>query len=629
MVTIVTRSGKGAPLTNAEVDANFTNLNNGKVDTAAPSAISVNSSSAALTVTQTGTGNALVVEDAASDTTPFIVTANGDVGIGTTTVTPVSNWRTLKFDSTNGGNMEFHVGGVLEAEIYTTSTGDLHIGTTASGDDLFLRTSGTVRMAIDDLGNVSIGAGTTTSSVTGYTVLMLDNAVNGGNIRFRNNGSTIASIFNQSTSLTITGETANTDIRIFASDTGSKGIIIDAPVGNVRIGEGVVSPDASAQLDVASTARGFLPPRMTTAQRDAISSPAAGLTIFNTTDGAQQVYNGLSWSSAGAAADAENRIINGTFDFWQRKTSTSTHLDYAADRWRNEFGGSTQTQSRQAFTVGDKLGANTPEFFMRIAAAGGAGAGDYCLTKHFIEDVRSYAGETITILGWAKRSAGAGDVAVSLTQFFGSGGSPSSAVTSTGQRVSLATGWTPFALTFAVPSITGKTIGTTENTSALILNIWASAGSTYAANTDSLGQQTVTVDLWGLHIRRGAHGAGAAGLYVAPEKGPELARCQRYYAKTYRQDVLPGTVTDLGALVSASVTGFACVTWRFPVEMRGVPSLVAYNPGTGGTGTWKDGSGSNRVTNGIFASASGAGLSSSTATANTSFYGHATADAEF
>jgi len=64
--------------------------------------------------------------------------------------------------------------------------------------------------------------------------------------------------------------------------------------GNVGIG--TATPNASASLDVSSTTRGFLPPRMTTAQRDAISSPAAGLVIYNTTTNKHQGYDGSVWN---------------------------------------------------------------------------------------------------------------------------------------------------------------------------------------------------------------------------------------------------------------------------------------------------------------------------------------------
>jgi hypothetical protein len=49
-----------------------------------------------------------------------------------------------------------------------------------------------------------------------------------------------------------------------------------------QIGINTVSPDASAALDITSTTRGLLPPRMTTAQRDAITTPSQGLIIFCT-----------------------------------------------------------------------------------------------------------------------------------------------------------------------------------------------------------------------------------------------------------------------------------------------------------------------------------------------------------
>ena len=64
-----------------------------------------------------------------------------------------------------------------------------------------------------------------------------------------------------------------------------------------QVGIGTATPDASAKLDVSSTTQGFLPPRMTTVQRNAIASPANGLTIYNTTINAFQVYNGTAWYS--------------------------------------------------------------------------------------------------------------------------------------------------------------------------------------------------------------------------------------------------------------------------------------------------------------------------------------------
>jgi len=74
-----------------------------------------------------------------------------------------------------------------------------------------------------------------------------------------------------------------------------------------QVGIGTQTPNASAQLDVSSTTKGFLPPRMTNVQRDAISGPVTGLVVYctncGTNGGELQVYNGLSWRNmAGGAA---------------------------------------------------------------------------------------------------------------------------------------------------------------------------------------------------------------------------------------------------------------------------------------------------------------------------------------
>lgn len=62
------------------------------------------------------------------------------------------------------------------------------------------------------------------------------------------------------------------------------------------VGIGTTTPAASAKLDVSSTTQGLLLPRMTSTQRDAISSPAAGLLIYNTTTTKLEIYNG-SWTA--------------------------------------------------------------------------------------------------------------------------------------------------------------------------------------------------------------------------------------------------------------------------------------------------------------------------------------------
>jgi hypothetical protein len=59
---------------------------------------------------------------------------------------------------------------------------------------------------------------------------------------------------------------------------------------------GTTSPQTSAKFEIASTTKGFLPPRMTTTQKNAISSPASGLVVYDTTTNKLCCYNGTSWN---------------------------------------------------------------------------------------------------------------------------------------------------------------------------------------------------------------------------------------------------------------------------------------------------------------------------------------------
>jgi len=70
------------------------------------------------------------------------------------------------------------------------------------------------------------------------------------------------------------------------------------PDENGRMVVGAGTSDAASALEVTSTTRGFLMPRMTTTQRDAISTPPTGLEVFNTTTGQHEYYTGAAWASS-------------------------------------------------------------------------------------------------------------------------------------------------------------------------------------------------------------------------------------------------------------------------------------------------------------------------------------------
>ena len=62
-----------------------------------------------------------------------------------------------------------------------------------------------------------------------------------------------------------------------------------------RVGIGTLTPDESAELDVVSTDKGVLVPRMTTDQKTAISTPATGLLVYDTDLLAFSYWDGSSW----------------------------------------------------------------------------------------------------------------------------------------------------------------------------------------------------------------------------------------------------------------------------------------------------------------------------------------------
>ena len=98
-----------------------------------------------------------------------------------------------------------------------------------------------------------------------------------------------------------TGNSVPATIRFLTADLGESGTAAQSRTLKAEIGSGLyVGGTAGGLSSVAilqadSTTKGFLPPRMTTTQRDAILSPDSGLTIFNTTSNRLQFWDGAVW----------------------------------------------------------------------------------------------------------------------------------------------------------------------------------------------------------------------------------------------------------------------------------------------------------------------------------------------
>jgi hypothetical protein len=90
--------------------------------------------------------------------------------------------------------------------------------------------------------------------------------------------------------------------------------------GAAAVGLGVTSINASSVLDLVSTTRGFLPPRMTTAQRNAIASPAAGLSVYNSSLATNDVYTSAWYQQPNGLTGS------GTLDFPNTLAQTSSDM---------------------------------------------------------------------------------------------------------------------------------------------------------------------------------------------------------------------------------------------------------------------------------------------------------------
>jgi len=265
-------------------------------------------------------------------------------------------------------------------------------------------------------------------------------------------------------------------------------------------------------------------------------------------------------SATNVVTGFKNKLINGNFDIWQRgTTNTLTTAGYTvADRWQYINDGTLSTGTvftRQTFTPGQTDVPNEPTYFLQVQYTSVNTPSNYIRQR--IENVATLSGETITMSAWVRTTSGTVAFNFQFQQEFGSGGSPGTPVYGIGiTNFTATTTWTKFTATIAIPSISGKGIGTNGDSALNACIVFPASGS----GTVQVAQCQV-------------EGGSVATSFDTRPIGIETQMCQRYFY----QGVLSGGGCSGGG------SQFPYVS--FPQTMRTTPTITWISGGRIGNGT--------------------------------------------
>ena len=260
--------------------------------------------------------------------------------------------------------------------------------------------------------------------------------------------------------------------------------------------------------------------------------------------------------NVGFGQAGKNKIINGNFGIWQRGTSINPSVTgtYTADRWLVTFNGTgaTRTVSQQTFTPASApVAGYESQYYCRFDQSVAGSGGTYNQLMQRIEDVRTFAGQTVTLSFWAKASSATSLTLCKAEQNFGSGGSATVNTTFTASQA-ITTSWVRYSYSVTLPSLSGLTIGTSS-----FLNIVI--GMPLNA--------TFTVDIWGVQLEAGSK-ATPFQTATGTIQG-ELAACQRYYYQWTAANAFSPFATGFTSTLST-----ANLFKPMPVTMRITPTIT-------------------------------------------------------
>jgi hypothetical protein len=146
------------------------------------------------------------------------------------------------------------------------------------------------------------------------------------------------------------------------------GTVVRLTTSTDFVGIGTASPAATSALDITSTTKGLLIPRMTTAQRDAITTPAAGLQVYNTDCKMINYWSGTCWISMSKALPSPGAI-----------TSAPTSTVFCAGQSRTYTIAAVPGASTYTWTVPAGTTINSGQGTTSINATFGNISGNVCV----------------------------------------------------------------------------------------------------------------------------------------------------------------------------------------------------------------------------------------------------------
>jgi hypothetical protein len=275
-----------------------------------------------------------------------------------------------------------------------------------------------------------------------------------------------------------------------------------------------------------------------------------------------------------------NAVINGSFGVWQRSTDATTVGGYgyaSADRWisRTAAGGGSVKVSRQA--TSDTTNLPNIRYCARVQrTASNTDTGPLQII-HTLETANSipFAGKTVTLSFYARKGANYSPTSSGMNpQLYSGTGTDqhwtsfTSQSTAIAQTVALSATWQRFSYSATIAS-----------TATQLYMIFEMVPTGTAGANDYF-------EITGVQLEAGA----VATPFESEDFGTTLAKCQRYFEKSYNIGTTPGTASTLDESIGLGIYTNTPAAYNrigsgvfFKVPKRATPTVVQYAPATGST----------------------------------------------